>query len=524
MNVQSFFGRGLRTFAIVWVMAFFAVSAQANEIAKSDDNPLQTLVMLGLAENLGLQSVKIDTLQADREMTVQDARFDPELFADINHGSSRTPVADLSLLESVRSDVTRAETGVRKEFRTGLTSSLSLVTERAENDYDAVLEPSYTSDLQLSIRQPLLRDFGSEITTTELKLSKQRLKQSQYLYLRDAQDLTLQIEIAYFDLVRARGTELLREDSRQLVLELLNSNRAKLEAGFIPVSEVQETETALAERDLRLALARQEREQVALQLNNLLNNNFKNPIQLSERVKVETPDRPAAVPAFDDLYEKALDARPDLQALIIELKNIRLQSDFLDNQTKPQLDFVVTAGVNGLSGDEREGSDPERNSGPYFDSLEGLTAGDGYQWSAGLAFKYPLGNRAAKARSEQARLEERRTDYRKQELSLAIETELRQRLSDLKRTAEQFEIAERLQSLAEITLNQEGRRLEEGLTDTFRVLVFQGTMIDAKIDRLSALVEYNKSLARFSQTMGINLERHGIRAQVEDKEIRFEKM
>ena len=92
------------------------------------------------------------------------------------------------------------------------------------------------------------------------------------------------------------------------------------------------------------------------------------------------------------------------------------------------------------------------------------------------------------------------------------------------RNGERFAIAERLQALADITLQQENRRLAEGLSDTFRVLTFQGNLIDARIERLSALIEYNKSLARYHQSVGTNLVRHGIVARIEQKEIRFETM
>lgn len=516
-------GNGCRGLLVLICFLLSVVSVQAGTVERSSDNGLQALLALGLAENLGLQAIKIDFLQAGEETIVQDARFDPELFANASHADSRSPIAETLAVDLVRSEQTRAEIGVRKSFSSGLTSSLALASERVAGDYES-LDPRYSSYLLLNLQQPLLRGRGTDINTTDLQISRNQHLQSQYVYLKQAQDLALQIEVVYYDLIKARQTELLRDDARQLVIALLAANRAKLDAGVIPISEVQEAEAALADRDLQLALARQAREQVAHQLNGLINNSLAKPLELSATFTDVPLDKPSPVPVFSDVYAMALNNRVDLKSLAIDLKNSGLRSSFLANQTKPNFDLILSAGLNGLSGNDRDDSTPASNSGPYFDSYDSLANGDGYQWSAGVTFSYPLGNRAAKAKAGQADLEERQSGYRQQELELAIETELRQRLTEMTRTGEQFEIAERLQSLADISLRQEDRRLTEGLSDTFRILTFQGKMIDARIGRLSALVEYNKGLARFNQALGTNLERHGIIARIEQKEIRFENM
>jgi len=501
-------------------LLFLLITQGAN--ATDNNSELQRLLAIGLAENLGLQSVKIDSLKAGEGTIIQVGRFDPELFANVSHNESKSPSGLLGA-DDILTEQNSAEVGVRKIFPSGLTTSLSLVTERAEGDYE-YLDPRYSSYLLLDLRQPLLRGGGSDINTTDLQISRNQQLQSQYSYLKKSQNLALQIEVAYYDLSKAKQTELLREESRQLVVDLLEANRARLDAGVIAISEVQEAETALADRDLQLALARQVREQIALQLDSLINSSLAAPNDFSTEFSVSALVTPTVVPEFSSVYTTALENRSDLKSLTLELNNSRLRSSFLANQTKANLDLILSAGLNGLSGDERDGNAPVRNIGSYFNSYGSLADSDGYHWSAGLAFSYPLGNRAAKARSGQAHLEERRSGYRKQELELAIETELRQRLTEMKRGGEQFSIAERLQLLADFSLKQEEQRLTEGLSDTFRILAFQGNMIDARISRLSALVEYNKSLARFHQTMGTNLERHGIIARIEQKEIRFENM
>lgn len=185
-------GHGCRMFLILFCLLLFAVFAYAGTASNRSSNGLQTLLALGLAENLGLQAVKVDTFLSAEEVIAQDARFDPELFAESFHAESRAPLTDFTVSDVGRNEQTRAELGVRKDFTSGLSSSLSLATERVEGDYE-YLDPRYTNYLLLNLQQPLLRGYGEKINTTDLQISQNQQQQSQYLYLKQAQDLGLQI-------------------------------------------------------------------------------------------------------------------------------------------------------------------------------------------------------------------------------------------------------------------------------------------------------------------------------------------
>lgn len=493
----------------------------SNNPASSPDLP--TLLLQGLSQNPGLKAYRVDQLQASEEVTVQAARFDLELYATGTQSGSRSLVADQTFSGAIHSELSRAEIGLRKSFASGLSSTLAVASERGETD-NGSLDPYYASYLKLDLQQPLLRNSGRDINSTDLQISRIQLQQSQALFLDQARSLSLQIELSFYELLKARQTELLREQSRQLVLELLQANRLRLDAGVIPVTEVQEAETALAGRDLQLALARKNSDLVVHQLDGLLNDRIAEKFRWDVNQLNSLLKKPVPGPEFSTLYQQALARRADLRQLTDQQESLALRREYLINQVRPNLDLVASLAVNGLAGEEQSDNVQQPFESGYLDSYQGMANGDGYQWSAGLSFSYPLGNRAARARAEQARLAERQIEYRKRELERAIETELRQRLAELIRTGEQFAIAERFQSLAETSFEQEQRRLEEGLSDTFRVLIFQGDMIDARIERLAALIEYHKSQARLHQVLGTNLERHGIHSRLENKEIRFENM
>jgi outer membrane protein TolC len=130
-----------------------------------------------------------------------------------------------------------------------------------------------------------------------------------------------------------------------------------------------------------------------------------------------------------------------------------------------------------------------------------------------------LGNRAAEARYRRAGHEKRQALYGLKGLENTVETEVRNALTTVERGFERVQVAERFQQLADITLGQEMERLQEGLTDTFRILDFQAAVIEARLRKTNALVDFHQGLASLYRAMGANLERRGIVHTLENKEI-----
>ncbi|MBE0616826.1 MAG: TolC family protein, partial [Proteobacteria bacterium] len=309
-----------------------------------------------------------------------------------------------------------------------------------------------------------------------------------------------------------------RVESRRRAEELLTGNREKFAAGVVPVTEVQQAETAVAARDEQVVVAHQLVEEVSTRLLDLLEIRRGDAQYGASFVTDPLPPAPKEFPSLEQALTAALAERPDLRARFLDIENRDILLAFARNQTLPRLDLVATLGVNGLSGEERDGasSDYEGNA---FESFSRMPDGDGYEWLAGLRFTYPLGNRAAEARLRQGGWEKRRAIYSLKRLEGTVETEVERALVDVRRGLERYRVAERFEALATTTLQQEMERLKEGLSDTFRVLTFQDDLTEARIRKDAALANCQKGLASLYRATGKNLERHGIVAELREKEI-----
>jgi outer membrane protein TolC len=292
-----------------------------------------------------------------------------------------------------------------------------------------------------------------------------------------------------------------------LAAELLDANQRKMEAGLIPISEVNQANTALAGREEALIVSQQLLEVAMNGLRDLV-----------EHDKVGLiPDRPdldpLILPRFDppqhdEAMAVALESRPDLNQAKLELEASRVELVFAKNKQLPRLDLQASLNVNGLAGDDSAGV----WQGNMGDAFDGASNGDGMDWSVGLQFKYPLGNRAAKAQMRAAEAGQSQALYSYRRLETAAETEIKNALVIIGRGQARLTVSERFVSLAETTLEQENRRMQEGLSDSFRLLSFQDALIEAKIRRVTAQADYRKGLALLYRAMGQNLEHYDITA------------
>jgi outer membrane protein TolC len=478
---------------------------------------LQQALAMGLKRNLLLRFDALAIPITEAATVIEESRFDSALEASGSTGYDREPTTSVFVGDrfSIRR-IYSGEAALLRSFPFGLSSRLAFGTERlTDNSPITGLRPQYRSFLLLDLNQPLLRDFGSDINTAGLRIARQRREQVAFDFLAHAQELGEEIESRYYDLSRAMAVIDFRRESLALAGEMRRLNQERLDAGLIPITEVQEAETAEASRREELVLARQEVQTSYNLLRDLLEITGDSQAAPADFRVAPLPAPVRSQPDLKQALAEAFANRPDLERERLEISSRNINLQFYKNQKLPRLDLDATLGVNGLSGEERQvqfaGIEGRPGfSGDYLDSIDRMASGDGYQWFAGLRFSYPLGNRAAEARCRQAALQKRQAIYRLQRLENGIVTEVRNGLVEVENSLERLEVTEKLEDLAAITLEQEMERLRHGLSDTFRILDFQEGVINARIRRIAALANFHRGLARLYRAMGLNLQRHDI--------------
>lgn len=517
----------LQRILLVSVTSFLVIFFLSNPASAQENNEdipagakvltLQSAVARGIQYNLDLQVEELNIPISQENVIVEKAEFDPVIEMGISSLEEKTPTGiafsddDFDKYRETGGDI-----GIRKKFRFGLESRLSLKTNRSMNNSSVdALRPQYRNILLLNFTQPLLRDFGTDVNTAKLRMNQNLASQTAEGYMDRAQRIGEEIELIYYDLAEAQEIFRYHIESRELARNLLEGNREKFAAGVVPVTEVQEAETAMVSRDEQVIFARQQVETLANQLRDLLGIRPEDTLYKEPFVTEEIPGKKQIFPDLEQTLAIALEKRPDIQKQRRVIANQNIKLEYYANQKLPRLDLEATLGANGLSGGERtvsidDDTASSSHEGDYMDSLSRMSEADGHEWYAGLRFSYPLGNRASQARYRRAGMEKRQAVYRLKRLEETAEKEIKNSLVTVNRSLERICVAERTEELAEITLAQEMERLKEGLSDTFRVLIFQNNVIQARIRKTSAIVDFNQGLANLYRAMGTNLKRYDI--------------
>jgi outer membrane protein TolC len=515
----------------IWVIIFltsFSLAQEKSEDILKDASvlTLQSALAKGIQYNLDLQVEELNIPISKENVTVEKAEFDPTIEMGISSMEERTPTSsaftseDFNLYRETGGDI-----GIRKKFRFGLESRISFEANRSMNNSSVdALRPQYRNVLLLDLTQPLLKNFGIEVNTANLRMSQNLVQQTAREYMDRAQRIGEEIELVYYGLAEAQDVLRYRIESLELAQDLLQGNREKFEAGVVPITEVQQAETSVASRDEEVILARQQMEIVANQLRDLLGIRPESPFYKEPFVTENIPGTDQTFPDFEQTLATALEKRPDIQRQHIQIANQDIKLEYYDNQRLPRLDLEATLGANGLAGGDRPTSFADFTAsstqvGSYEDSLSRMSDADGYEWYAGLRLSYPWGNRAAEARYRRAGLEKRQAVYGLKRLQETIEKECKNSLVAVKRSLERVSVADRFEELAQTTLNQEMERFKEGLSDTFRILDFQDDLIGAHIRKTEALVDFNQGLANLYRAIGINLERFNIIAATSENKL-----
>src|SRR5262249_37784602 len=162
-------------------------------------------------------------------------------------------------------------------------------------------------------------------------------------------------------------------------------------------------------------------------------------------------------------------------------------------QLYPQLDIFGTYGYNG-SGQE------------FSDSLDQVQQRDLPFYAYGGRLVIPLGNGAARNRYKSSKAGREQTLLVLKKLEQDIMINIDNAIELASSNFERIESTRKAREYAEAALAAEEKKLENGKSTSFVVLSLQRDLTAARSDEISAVVQYNRSLAQVAQAEGTTLE------------------
>ncbi len=445
---------------------------------------------LTLENNLDLKVQLISPSIAAEKVSEQEAAFEAAFFSNTSYAKTDTPVASTIEIAGTKRNYLYTDLGVQVPLRTGGTVTFDLADSRTKSDsIYSTFDPSYGSDLSVSISQPLLRGAGNRANTHAIRIAE---------YERQITDARTKLEViriiaavdrVYWRLYAARKELEVRKKQYDLAEALLEQARRFVAAGDKAQVEIIRTEAGVAQRLEAIIMAENNVRDRERELKRTLNQAELDMQTFTVLIPTTEPDPVHYELENHRLVATAIDNRMDMLELELQIAEDISTIDYMHNQALPLVTMDYRYNINGL-GDSRDDS---------FDLLFDKRFED---HRFGVQLLIPLGNEAAKSRLRQAFYQRRQRLATRDSREALIELEVLNAIDQLEANWQRI-LAGRQRSILDGRLFEaEKRQFELGLMTSTDVLQAQTNFADAQSAEILALAEYQIALVDLAYATG----------------------
>lgn len=412
----------------------------------------------------------------------------------------------------------------------------------------------YSSSLGIRYTQPLVRNFSIDNTRRNLKIARRRLEQSDADFRRTTIETIARVQNAYWDLVFALRDQQNRVANLELSKENLRQVEARIAAGASAPLARAEVATELANRESDVLIATQ---QVSIAENTLKQLLLRDSTSVEWSQSYTPTDKPAfsldAI-SLDNAVKDAMDNRYELQRLKLAADINKIDINFFQNQTRPQIDLNTTFSLDGLA---RGGAStdavtfpliatensatavsasgfllaelrrlfpggitpvpnvtvpgtPSYLSGGFGRSMSNLFRSDAPNYSVGVTFSFPIGNRTAKANLAGAEITKHQLETQTRIQEQVVMVEVRNAVQAVETARQRVLAARRARENAEIQLDGERKLFDAGKSTSFLLFQRENSLANARNAEIRAETDYNKAVANLQKATSTTFQMNNI--------------
>jgi outer membrane protein TolC len=472
---------------------------------------LNDAVLRALQSNLDITISRQTKESRLTDIIFEQAKFDPMLSFNGQYNRSISPLNRpvfgfsgnvLSTIQNFDQNQAQITFDMTQNLLTGANYDLNFSPSRTfvAGNPGFLFNPGYQSGLVLTLTQPLLRNFGTDVNRTFIQVAQNTAKIEEHVFFDRILQVISTVEQNFWELVFANENLKVTQAALKAAEALLASNRAKAKAGVMAIVDVLQAEAAVASRIEQVLIAEKAIQDQEDQVRRLLNPSEEELRKDMRLVPVDQPTKNLEAISLEEAIDTAIERRPEVLQARKNIETSDLNTKFAKNQLLPNLAFQGTGGLAGLG----------KGVGDMFDRNFG---GDFYNYGAGVVLSYPLGNRSAWSQYNKRQLEARNAKASLQSVRQQVIVSVREAVRRVQTDFKRIETTRSARIMAEKQLQAEQERLNVGLSTTRFVLDFQRDLATARGSELRAIVDYNKSLSNLARNKGTTLERYRIEVQ-----------
>lgn len=492
--------------ALALALPLTSAWAQEPEARPTLELGLDDAVERALKNNTDLAVEKFRPESSAQDVRSAEGAYDPFLTGRIDKNSRTDPARSaFTGGEKVENDGWTWNFGANQLLKTGAIFDIAFNNSKATTDsVFTTFNPSYDSSLNLSLSQPLLRNFKIDSSRAQLRVSKNNQAVSDVQFRQTVINTVSNVKKAYYDIIAAIDNLAAQQKSLALAQKLLSENQIKVRVGTLAPLDVVQAESEVASREEGVIVAEALLASVEDTLKAAI---FPANDPATWALRIVPTDRPSAEKEEIDLdaaIKKALQERTDITVARKNLESDDIAIQFARSQLLPALNLQAAYGSVGIGGtglvrDGFGGPVIETIPGGYGDALSGVFGSDFPTWTLGVNVSYPLFNRQAKASAARARISKDQALASLNRLEMQIAQEVRAAGRNVQSNFKRVESTRAARVLQERRLDAEEKKFAAGMSTNFLVTQAQRDLADASVAEIRAGLDHRKSLIEFER-------------------------
>lgn len=479
---------------------------------------------LVMANNADITINKLNVEFTRDSITRALSIFDPLAVARFTTTRNKSPSSSLLIGATTLNQLSQPlQLQYSQLLQTGTQYNVTFLgTKTSSNSAFSTFNPQLTSSLNFNMAQPLLRGRGMYLTRLPISIAKSKLRAADYGFQDQLIQLIAAAENAYWDVVSARESLRVQEESLKLADAALKRAQKELELGATSPLEIYQPEANYANAELSVVQARYRLSQVEDALRRQMGADLDPKYQTLPIVLTETVEPPAENLNIDRelAVAEGLRRRPDLKNVVQSIDSDNLSIRLSNDNLRPNLSFTAQYGSSGLGGIFY----PRTNLvnpllpvtpviGGIGDALGGVFGFNYPVYGFGLSLQFPIRDRKAAADLADA-LVQKKIDVLKQRTTEEnIRLQVLTAVNQLENSNESIKLAKVARDLAQKRVEADQKRYELGTTTLFFVLASQNDFTLAEANLVTQMINYRRNKISVLQRTGQLLEERGIVVQ-----------
>lgn len=384
--------------------------------------------------------------------------------------------------------------------------------------------PYYLASLNLSVTQPLLKNFGMNAAKRQYKLSIVNQDASTAQALIDASNTISQVENAYWNLVSAWRNVAIQESALKDAVAQQESNVRLAKRGAAAPIDAVESSTQVSQFQDQVFSALQTVSELQNELKALVVTDSGDPIWMANLVPTSSVLRLPSAADLNTIIAVADQNRPEVRQAKDKRDQAAIDRAYARNQSLPQADLSAQYQSNGFAGllqaqppfltticgGQLCPTPPPRTQGTMAYAYHNLWGNIFPTLNLNFTVSFPLQNDVANGLKGQASEEEYQARVLTEGVNERISFEARNALQTYQSALSRLNTARQGREAAEQVYASELRKFHNGASTTFLVLQRQVELNQARGRELLAQTDLNKSVVELDRVEGTIISNNGV--------------